>query len=104
MADKSFQVRVIFFLIEKRHQRPECRLHIADYPEVEPGAASEVLTAAIDLNDGCLFGIKLGVRKIRTEHQQRVGLHNRVVAGGKADQAGQSHIVGIVVLDVFPTA
>src|ERR1700676_3927724 len=76
MADQSFQMGVILFLIEKRNQGLESRFHVADYPEVQPRATSKVLTAAVNLNDRCLLRIKLGVRKIRTEHEQRVGLHN----------------------------
>jgi hypothetical protein len=63
MVDERFQVRIILFLIEKGHQSAKRRLHVADYPEVQPRAASEVLTAAVDLNDLCLRRIKLGVRK-----------------------------------------
>jgi hypothetical protein len=46
----------------------------------------------------------LGIGKVSAEHQQRVGLHDGVVAGGKADQTGESHVVGVVELDVFAAA
>ena len=48
------------------------------------------------LNYCRLFGIELRVGEIDAEHDQRVRLHNRVVAGGKAGQTGQSHVVGLL--------
>nr|GFD07627.1 hypothetical protein [Tanacetum cinerariifolium] len=45
-----------------------------------------------------MFGEKLAVREVGAEHQNTVGFHEGVVAGGHTQQAGQAHIVGVIGL------
>ena len=51
----------------------------------------------VDLNDLRPVGIELGPRKICSELKQHITLQDRMIAGGSADHAGHSDIVGIVV-------
>ena len=46
-------------------------------------------------------GIELLVWKIRPDHHQYVAVHHRVIAGGKAEQAGHADVKRVVVFDEF---
>ena len=104
VLDHRVEERGVTALLEEGEQSPQRLAHVAGEPQVDRRPTSEVQRLVVDLDDR-LPGRQEGVvREVRAEHEQRVGLHNRVVAGGKADQAGQSHIIGVVVLDMFPSA
>src|SRR5580693_7597798 len=60
------------------------------------------MTAAdIDLNDPGVVGIELRIGKVGAQHQQYVGLFDRLVPGREAQQASHADVVGVVVLDVL---
>src|ERR1700733_2611442 len=54
--------------------------HIANEPEIEPGAPPEVFRPQVDLRDGRFFRIKLLIRKIGSQHQEGIAVHDGVVA------------------------
>ncbi len=89
---------------EPRQEGAERRLHVADEGEVEPRAAAEVLGPDVDLRDLRLGGVELAVGKVGAQHQERVALQHRVVAGREADQPGHPDVVRVVVLDVLLAA
>ena len=78
--------------------------HIANEPEIEPGAPPEVFRPQVDLRDGRFFRIKLLIRKIGSQHQEGIAVHDGVVAGRKAKQARHPNIIRIVVFDVLLAA
>ena len=63
-----------------------------------------MLPALVNLDDSGFFGIELRIGKVGAKHEQRVGILDGVVTGGKADQTGEPHIIRIVELDVFAAA
>jgi len=62
-------------------------------------APSELFAADVDLHNRRFFGVELLVRKVGSDHKQHIAIHHCVVPGRKAEQAGHSHIVWIVVFD-----
>src|SRR5258707_5068521 len=67
-------------------------------------AIAECFRPYIHLCYSCLLRIEHPVWKIRTEHQERIAILHGSVAGCKADQAGHSHVVRVVVFDKFLAA
>ena len=70
-----------------------------DEPDVHRDPAADVLAADVDLDHPRLLGIERAIRKVRAEHQQRVAMLHRAVAGCEPQQAGHPDVVGVVVLD-----
>ncbi len=103
-ADKSLQVSVILGVVQMRQHSGDRRLDVTDESKVDAGSASQVFSAFVDLNDGRLFGIELRVRKVGAKHEERFRFLDGVIARGEADQSRQSHVVGIIVLDVLASA
>src|SRR5258707_4217257 len=58
----------------------------------------------IHLCYSCLLRIERPIWKIGTEQQERIAILHGGVAGCKADQAGHSYVVGVVVFDKFLAA
>jgi len=77
---------------------------IADETELQARALSEGAGIMVDLCDLRLRRIEVPVGKIGAEHQQRVAVHHRVVAGRKADEARHSDVERVVPLDVLLAA
>ena len=48
-----------------------------------------------------MSGKELLVGKVGAEHEENVAVFHGVVAGAETDQAGESYVVGVVVLDVL---
>ena len=67
MSDEFLEMPVIGLGLDFPQQRIESFFHIADQTQIEAGAASQILSPAVHLNDGSLFRIKLGVGKIGAE-------------------------------------
>src|SRR5258707_9116990 len=55
----------------------------------------------IHLCYSCLLRIERPIWKIGTEQQERIAILHGGVAGCKADEAGHSYVVGVVVFDKF---
>src|SRR6266851_2421365 len=95
---------VLDVLLKLRQERLERRFRIADQSVVELGAAAELFSANVDLDDGCVLGKKLLIREIGADHQQGVAVHHGEITGGKSKQAGHADVKRIVVLDKFLAA
>ena len=101
MFDRSLQVIVVPVLFQLWQERLQCRLRIPHKTVVHLCAPPELLSAKINLDDGCVLGKELLVRKVRSDHQQKIAVHHRVIAGRKSEQSGHAHVERVVVLDEF---
>ncbi len=72
---------------------------VAHNAQIETTAATQVVASDVHLNDGLPAGIPVGIREVRSEHQEHVASTHRVVAGSETDQARHADVVGVVVLD-----
>src|SRR5260370_31210621 len=68
---------------------------------MEGSGTSDLVAEPINLNDLCVLGIELLIGEIRSQHEQRIAVHHRVVAGRKAKKSGHPHVKRVVVLDKF---
>ena len=50
------------------------------------GSPSEIFRRDVDLRDFGVGRVELAVRKIRAEHEKRVAIQHRVIAGAEADE------------------
>jgi hypothetical protein len=57
----------------------------------------------VNLDDRGIARKELLVRKVGPDHQQQVGVHDRMIAGRESEQAGHPDVKRIVVFDeLFP--
>ena len=77
----------------------QCRLRIPHKTVVHLCAPPELLSAKINLDDGCVLGKELLVRKVRSNHQQKIAVHHRVIAGRESEETGHAHVERVIVLD-----
>src|ERR1700729_4668821 len=88
----------------RRHSSRQSRYdiaHVADYAEIKPATAAQILAANVDLRDLGLGRIELPIREISAEHEQGIATLHGVISGGKPDEPRHPHIVGIVPFDVL---
>lgn len=85
--------------LQKRQQSLDGGADVTDETEIDPGTATEIFWAQIDLRDFRVRRKKLAIGKVRAEQEQRVASHHRVVARGETDEAGHSDVIGIVIFD-----
>src|SRR5580700_7985887 len=90
---------VVLVLFQLRQKPAESSLRVANKPEVNLRAASELFPAKIDLHYGCVLRKELLIREVRSNHQQRFAIHHRVIAGGESEQTSHAHAERVVVLD-----
>src|ERR1700754_1632287 len=62
-------------------------------------AIAERFRAHIHLSNFCLLRVERPIWEIGTEHQKSITVLHSGVAGCKADQAGHSHVVRVIVFD-----
>src|SRR5258705_3746143 len=86
---------------EERKQGGESVLDRSDEAEIDFGASADLVAADVDLDNLCVSGEELIVGKVGAEHEENVAVLHGVVAGAESDQAGESYVVGVVVLDKF---
>ena len=84
---------------QQRQQGLGRLLHAAHERHVHGHPSADLLAAHVHLDDRGVLGVELPVRQGGAEDQQRLGLLERVVAGGEAEQAGQADVIRVVVLD-----
>src|SRR5580658_8863327 len=89
---------------ETRRQDFQSVLYMPNQAQIDPGSPSYLLTKPVDLNDRCVFWIKLLIGKISSEHEKNFAVHHRVIAGGEAEQPRHPNVIRIVVLDEFLAA
>jgi hypothetical protein len=58
----------------------------ADQWHIHPDPSADVLAAQVDLQHDRPARVELAIRKVRPEHQQRVTLLHRLIAGAEAEQ------------------
>ena len=90
---------VVLVLLQLRQQGSKRRLGVPDKTIVNLGAAAELFSAEVDLDDRRVLGKELLVGKVRSDHQQRIAVHHGAIAGRKSQQAGHAHVERVVVLD-----
>ena len=93
------QVRRVAAVGQTRQQRGDRVLDGPDQPDVHRDPAADVLAADVDLDDPRVLGIERPIGEIGAEHQQRIAMLHRAVAGREPQQAGHPDVVGVVVLD-----
>jgi hypothetical protein len=93
------QMGLVRVLLQFRQEGSQRRLRVPDKAVVDLGAPAELFPTEIDLDDGRVFGEKLVVGKVRSDHEQQVAVHHGVIAGRKSQQTGHSYVKGVVVLD-----
>src|ERR1700741_2166865 len=86
-------------LLQLRQESPKGRLRISDKAKVYFAASSELFAPHVNLHDGRVLWKELGVRKICADHQERVAIHHRVIAGRESEQPRHAYVKGGVVLD-----
>src|SRR5262249_27669204 len=101
MFEGVIQMSCRSVLAQLRQQGAESGLRVSHETEVNLGAASELLASYVNLNDGSVFRKELLIGKVRSDHQQEVASHHRVIPGGVPKQAGHAYIKRIVVFDEF---
>ena len=72
---------------------------IPDNAIIEPGTPAELFSTDVNLDDGRILGKELLVRKVRSDHHQKVAIHHCVIAGRKSEETGHAHVERVVVLD-----
>src|SRR5712692_7697570 len=82
-------------------QNAKCRLSIADKAKVHLSAASELLTADVDLHNRRIFREELLIWEVRPNHQHQITIHHGEITGRESEQTCHPHIKRIVVLDEF---
>src|SRR5712691_7050035 len=87
---------ILFQSGQKSSQRG---LRISHVPEVQFGTAAELFATNVDLYDGRVLGEELLIWKVRSNHQQHLAIHHRVVAGRESQEASHADIKWVVVLD-----
>ncbi len=65
--DVGVQKRRVLTLRHQRQQCLQCVLYVAYHTEIHRMAATDVHRIEIDLNDGCVLGVELLPREVRTE-------------------------------------
>ena len=104
MLERAIQIASIGLRVEPRQQGIQRRRDIADDTEADRRTAAELFRPEIDLRDaGGALGVELAIGKIRPQHQQRVAVVHRIVAGGEADQPGHADAVGVLPFHVLFT-
>src|SRR5258708_23878344 len=96
-----FQVLLVLVLLQLWKQCSQRGLRVSNETNVQLAAASQVLTAKVNLDDSRVLGIEIPVWKVRSEHQQDFAVRHGVVAGGKPEQAGQADVIRVVVFNKF---
>jgi hypothetical protein len=89
----------VLLLFNPRQQRTQGFRNAAHNSQVDMAAASQLLSADVDLHDARILRIEPLIRKIRSQHHQRLAVHHGVVAGREPEQANHAHVVRVVVLD-----
>src|SRR5580698_8320643 len=90
---------LVRFSLKQRYECVERVFHISDQAQIDWGSPSNLFAKPIYLNDLRVLWIKLLVREIRSQHQQRITVHHCVIARREAKQAGHSNIKRVVILD-----
>ena len=80
-------------------QRPRGGAGIADEPQVDGRAATDVRAVVVHLHDGDVLGVPVAVREIGAEHEQQVAPVQRGLRADVADEAGLAHLVRVVVIE-----
>src|SRR6202041_3139481 len=89
----------VSLLLDRWQHRVEGILHGTEQAEMERTTIAQGFRPYVDLSDFCMLRIKRPIRKICTEHQQGVAILHGRIARRKADEAGHSDVVRVVVLD-----
>jgi hypothetical protein len=74
-------------------------LDVADDTQLYGMAAAEVSGIDVDLNDVSVLGVELPPGKIAAQEEQRVAVHQGMVAGGNAKDTSHADVGRIVVLE-----
>src|ERR1700740_2320237 len=90
---------VVPILFQLRQKPPESSLRVPYKPEVNLRTTSELFPAKIDLHDGCVLRKELLIREVRSNHQQHIAIHHRVITGRESKQTSHAYIERVVVLD-----
>src|SRR5580658_3932422 len=77
---------------------------MSNHAQVDSSSPPNLLTEPIDLNDRCVFWIKLLVGEICSEHEQNFAVHHRVIAGGESEKPCHPNVIRVVVFDEFLAA
>ncbi len=99
MFKRGLQMRLRLVLVQFWQKRANGCLRISNKAVVDFCAPAQLFSTDINLNNGRVLGIELLVRKIGSDHQQHLTVHHGVIARGKAEQAGHTHIERVVILD-----
>ena len=95
-----FEKGAVSLFSDFRQQRGDGALDVADQRQINRGAAADVLRILVDLDLlNLVAGKKFRKRKVGAEHQQQIGVVNRLVCSAVAEQPGHPDGIGIVMLE-----
>jgi len=99
--ERSLQMLAVFVPVQPGEEGSESLLGVAHKAIVNLGATTQLLPPDVNLDDGRILRKELLIGKVRSEHQQQIAVHHRVIAGGKSQEAGHPHVERVVILDEF---
>ncbi len=83
MFERGIQVRIELVLVEFRQKGANGCLRIPYEAVIDFCAPAQLFSTDVNLDDRCVLGKELLVRKVRSDHQQHVAVHHGVIARGK---------------------
>src|ERR1700692_2847772 len=102
MLDGPIQVLAILLLRQQREQGIERGSHVTDEPQMDRRATAELFRPDVNLRDASAsLRVKLTIGEIRAQHQQRIAVVHRVIAGRETDEPCDANYIGIVPFHVL---
>src|SRR5260370_37903112 len=81
MRQRALQMLVITLCVQLWQQGSEGSPRVSHKTVIDLGAPSQLFSPDVDLDDRRILGEELLVGKVRSNHQQEVAVHHRVIAG-----------------------
>ncbi len=101
MLQSFIEEFTIAFFFHQRQQGAKRGFNIAHQRHVDFAVRANTARVDVNLNDFGIARIKGAVGELGAEQDQRIGVHHGVEARREANQAGHSHIIRVIVLNVL---